>query len=225
MFDRLAGRYNLFNSLISLGLDSLWRNEALKPVLPGMNVLDLGCGTGDLSVGAARRLKGQGQVTGLDFSQRMLEVARQRLERLPPTYAAAVRLVRRSAQELPFEEAPYDLVLSGFVLRNLYESIEWVLSGVYRSLKKDGAISFLDFTQPPNPVAWRLWRLYMNSFVALYGRALFGKDYPESYLTQSAERFLKKDEFVKRLEAQGFVNIRVKSDLFGIIVLYQATKS
>ena len=72
MFDRLARRYDLFNRLSSLGLDNLWRKEALKGVSEGMRVLDLGCGTGDLSIGSARELKGRGQGTGLDFLQALL---------------------------------------------------------------------------------------------------------------------------------------------------------
>ena len=73
MFDQLAGRYTLFNLFITLGLDTLWRRETHRPATEGMRVLDIGCGTGDLSLLAARRVGPKGEVTGLDFSQRMLE--------------------------------------------------------------------------------------------------------------------------------------------------------
>ncbi|OGW81371.1 MAG: hypothetical protein A3C47_06890 [Omnitrophica bacterium RIFCSPHIGHO2_02_FULL_51_18] len=224
MFDRLARRYDLFNRLSSLGLDNLWRKEALKGVSEGMRVLDLGCGTGDLSIGSARKLKGRGQVTGLDFSQAMLEIARRRLRKLDPQSAAAVRFVRRKAEELPLDEAPYDLVLSGFVLRNLTEHLDAILSGVYRSVKKGGRIGFLDFTEPPSRWVRGLWRFYMNSCVAFYGKILFGKDYPDFYMTKSAERFLKVDEFSKKLEEKGFSKVSARRFMFGVIVLYEAEK-
>src|SRR3990167_7253312 len=124
MFDRLARRYDLFNRLSSMGLDLLWRRQALASVSEGMRVLDLGCGTGDLSLGAAKRLKGSGQVTGLDFSKPMLEVAHERLKKLKPESARLVQFVSGRAEGLPFEDAPYDLVLSGFVLRNLHGKID-----------------------------------------------------------------------------------------------------
>lgn len=225
MFGRLAFRYDIFNRLSSLGLDTFWRREALRPVTQGMKILDLGCGTGDLALGAARKLKGHGGVTGLDFSKPMLEIAEKRLKKLGSPEAGTVHFVLRKAEELPIDEAPYDLVLSGFVLRNLYENIDPILSGVYRSIKKGGQISFLDFTEPPNPALRALWRFYMNSCVAFYGKLLFGREYPDRYMTRSAERFLKAGEFVKKLGEKGFSKIRTRSFLFGIIVLYRATKS
>lgn len=224
MFDRLARRYDLFNRLSSMGLDGVWRQKALKPVSEGMRVLDLGCGTGDLSIGAARKLKGRGQVTGLDFSAAMLKIARERLKELSPEEAGVVQFRLGRAEELPFEEAPYDLVISGFVLRNLRENIDAVLSGVQRSLKQGGRISFLDFTEPPNPLIRGFWRFYMNSCVALYGKILFGKDYPDFYMTKSAEQFLKVDEFSRKLEEKGFSQVTTRRFMFGVIVLYEATK-
>ncbi len=224
MFDRLASRYDLFNRLSSLGLDSLWRRKALGSVSKGMRVLDLGCGTGDLSIGAARRLKGSGQVTGLDFSEPMLEIARKRLKKLDPEAARLVRFVARPAEDLPLGEPLYDLVLSGFVLRNLHRNIDRVLSGVHSSLRKGGRISFLDFTEPPSSLVRSLWHFYMNRCVALYGKILFGKDYPDFYMTKSAERFLKVEEFSRKLEEKGFSKVSVKRFMFGIIVLYEAVK-
>ncbi len=225
MFDRLAPRYDLFNQLSSLGMDSLWRKKALEPVKPGMRVLDLGCGTGDLSLDALKRLENAGEVVGLDFSKKMLDFAAQRAEKEGFWQTKHLRFVKEGAQNLPLAgDSPYDLVISGFVLRNLYEMIDRVLEGVHRSLKSGGQISFLDFTEPPNPIILTLWRFYMNSVVALYGKVLFGKDYPDFYMTESAKRFVKPAEFVKKLEKAGFKNIKTRSFMLGIISLYQAEK-
>lgn len=224
MFDHLAARYDLFNSLTSFGLAGGWRKQALLSLRPGMRVLDVGCGTGDLSLAAARRVGGSGEVTGLDFSEPMLAVARRRLEKEGGALAARVKFVRDKAENLPLPEKPYDVVVSSFVLRNLYENIRPILSGIHRSLKDGGQISFLDMTDPRQ--AWRrfLWRVYMNSVPAFYGRVLFGRGYPPSYITDSAKRFLRASEFAGLLEEMGFKQVRTRSFMLGAISLYQAVK-
>ncbi len=224
MFDNLAGRYDLFNHLTSLGLATQWRRQTLMPVKPGMRVLDLGCGTGDLALAAIRKMGTEGEVVGIDFSANMLAVAKKRYEATGLNGRHALRFELKKAEDLPLQEASFDLVVSGFVLRNLYENIESVLGGVYRSLKDGGRISFLDLTEPPSAALRGFWRLYMNTVVALYGRLLFGRRYPEFYLTQSAERFLKAPEFMGQLRAAGFRDVRSRSFLFGIIRLYEAVK-
>jgi demethylmenaquinone methyltransferase/2-methoxy-6-polyprenyl-1,4-benzoquinol methylase len=224
MFDRLARRYDLFNHLTSLGLAGRWRNAAVLDLEPGMRVLDLGCGTGDLFLGAVKKTGSQGEVVGLDFSQNMLSFARRRYQRLGLNSGAKHRFVLEKAQALPIEKEPYDAVLSGFVLRNLYENIDTVLWGVYRSLKSGGMIRFLDITEPSNKVIKFLWTLYMNTLVALYGKLLFGKDYPLFYLTKSAKRFLKAPELIQKLKNLGFLDVQAQFFMFGIIALYKARK-
>lgn len=226
MFGHLARRYDLFNRLTSLGLDTIWRREALASVRPGMRVLDLGCGTGDLALSAAKLVGPEGEVAGLDFSEPMLEIARKRAERLrrdARPYGRS-RFILKRAEDLPIEEKPFDLIVSGFVLRNIYENIDTILTGVRASLREGGSISFLDLTEPKGRLKRLLWKFYMNTAVALCGKILFGRHYPVFYLTESARRFLKPEEFVKKLEEKGFEAIRVKKFLLGVIVLYQATK-
>ena len=189
-----------------------------------MRVLDLGCGTGDLALGVAKRLGKQGEVVGLDFSENMLKVAQRRFDTSGYPMKGRFRLVQGRAEDIPFEEKPYDLVVSGFVLRNIHENIGTILRGVYASLKGGGQISFLDFTEPPGKWRLGLWKFYMNVVAALYGRFLFGKQFPEFYMTRSAERFLKAPEFIAMLERSGFESVRVQKFMMGIIVLYQARK-
>ena len=226
MFDQLSGRYDLFNRLTSFVQDVAWRRKALEPLREGMRVLDLGCGTGDLSLMAASRYPNHGtQVVGIDFSEKMLERAAERLEKNPRLINSEVTFLKRRAEDLPMERECYDLVVSGFVLRNIYENIDWVLKGVFQSLKEGGQISFLDITEPSNPVQLKLWQFYMHTVVALYGKILFGKDYPVDYLTASAQRFVKPPDFVKKLDVAGFKNIKVQKFMMGSIVLYGALKS
>ncbi len=225
MFDRLASRYDIFNHLTSLGMAVAWRKEVLRPLEDGMRVLDLGCGTGDLAIMAAQKIRGSGEVVGLDFSPQMLAFAEERVKKLGLNGLGSLRFVLKKAEELPLEnDKPYDWVVSGFVLRNLYEHIDRVLSGTYQSLKKGGGISFLDITEPPNPAALWFWRIYMNTLVGLYGKILFGKNYPVFYLTESAHRFFKASDFVKKLAAAGFKNVQARSFMLGTVTLYQAVK-
>ena len=224
MFDRLAVRYDLFNHLTSLGLASLWRKETLKPLKPGMRVLDLGCGTGDLAIDAIKKIGASGEVVGLDFSENMLALAQKRYQKLGFNGRHRFRLVLKKAEELPIEAEPFDLVVSGFVLRNLYENIDPILDGVYRSLKPGGQISFLDITEPPNIASRLFLEFYMNTAVALYGKILFGKDYPAQYLTESAKRFFKSKDFIEKLKAKGFKEVSARSFMMGVITLYQARK-
>ncbi len=224
MFDRLARRYDLFNHLTGLGLASRWRRIALEPVRAGMRILDLGCGTGDLSFGAVQKMDGQGEVTGLDFSKNMLDHARKRAGKIEPRAQALLRWVEKKAEDLPFENSPYDGVISGFVLRNLYENIDAILTGVHRSLKPGGFIRFIDITEPENILVRWVWQFYMNSAVVIYGKLLFGKDYPSFYLTESARRFLRAAHFMKKLESGGFSNVRAKPLMLGMVTLYEAVK-
>lgn len=224
MFDRLAPRYDIFNHLTSLGMATSWRKETLRDVSNGMKVLDLGCGTGDLSLGALQKIGDSGEVTGLDFSPQMLAIAKTRCAKAGFNGRHGLKFIEASAEALPVEPGLYDLIVSGFVLRNLYENIDAILRGVHASLKNGGKISFLDITDPENRTVGVLWKAYMNSVVAFYGKILFGKDYPVFYLTQSAERFLKAKDFVKKLGETGFVEIETQSFMFGTVTLYRARK-
>ena len=224
MFDRLAVRYDLFNHLTSVGLASFWRRETLAPLKPGMRGLDLGCGTGDLALEAVQRLKGSGEVVGLDFSEKMLFFAQKRYEKTGLNGRHKIRWALKKAEELPIESEPYDLVVSGFVLRNLYQNIDLILRGVYQSLKAGGQISFLDITDPQKRWVRIAWEAYMTVFAGLYGKILFGKDYPVFYLADSAKRFLNASDFIKKLEETGFQDIRTKPHLFGVITIYQGRK-
>ncbi len=224
MFQGLAPKYDIFNRLTSMGMDSLWRKVALEVVRPGMRVLDLGCGTGDLTLGAALKMgPGQGEVIGLDFSQNMLAIAQKRYKKIG-FKSATVRFVALRAEDIPFEDAGYDLVVSGFVLRNIYENIDLILKKIHRSLLPHGKIRLLDFTEPPSRAWKKMWQLYMNTAVKVYGHILFGSQFPDTYLTRSAERFAKPAEFVGKLKSAGFRNIETQTFLGGIIILYKADR-
>ncbi len=222
MFDDLAAGYDRFNSLFSVGLDAFLRGRALARVRPGMRILDVGTGTGDLAIGAARRMKGAGEVVGLDFSAPMLRRAAEKAQKTG--VAPRIRWVEKGAEEIPFEEALYDGALSGYVLRNLYENIETILRGIHRALKPGGWVSFVDLTEPRHPIVRRLGFAYLQSVTKFWGKFVFGPLYPETYLEQSMKRFLKRDAFVDLLKQTGFRDIRAQGHAFGMVTHYTAAK-
>lgn len=224
LFDKLAFRYDLFNRLVSFGMDKSWRSKALEQIPQGARVLDVGCGTGDLSLGAAQRAGVLGQVVGLDFSPQMLSVARRRYEASGAPLNGHFKLIQKGAEELPLDEKPFDLVLSGFVLRNLYDRIDRVLEGILRSLKKGGQARLLDFTEPASPLMVGLFRFHMNTFGNLCGRLLFGKEFPAGYMAESARRFPKPQEFVVKMRDAGFKEVRAERFFMGAVVLYTGRK-
>jgi demethylmenaquinone methyltransferase/2-methoxy-6-polyprenyl-1,4-benzoquinol methylase len=247
LFDAIAARYDRFNSVVSFGRDGAWRKKALAFLKPGMRVLDLGTGTGDLAFEAAGRVGPTGAVTGIDISEPMLgfaarkAAARQageasascsptspRLDRASGgkrAAAAPIRWICRGAQELPLEdEKAYDAVVSAFVLRNIHSEIARVLSGVLKSLKPGGRIAFLDLTEPESKFLGWGSRLYMSTVVLAIGTLIFRDPEPVRYLKQSMQRFFKASEFKALLKEAGFVEVRSRGFLFGAVTLYEAQK-
>ena len=224
LFENLAPRYDLFNDFTSLGLARSWRKKALSGLCPGMKVLDLGCGSGDLAIAAARRVYPGGEVLGLDFSKTMLEVARRRAALLPGSLRDRLHFLNENAQNLPLEEKNFDVIVSGFVLRNLYANIDQILQGILLSLKKGGQIRLLDMTLPKSRPGVFLFKFYMNHVAAFYGRLLFGKNFPTHYIAESAERFFKAEEFVGRLRTAGFAGVRSQNLFLGMVTLYEGHK-
>lgn len=225
MFDSFARRYDIFSWLIGMGQAGRMRREALRHAKPGLHVLDLASGTGDLAVEAARRTGPGGSVTALDFSAPMLDSARRKFERrIPPPMRSGFETVHRSAEELPLEGRTFDLIVSGYALRNMYENIEHILQGVRDSLAPGGRIAFLDLTEPAGPVRRFLFRGYLYLFVGLYGVLLFGKKYPVSYLPDSAGRFFRAGEFADFLRRAGFSDVTARPFMLGAVTLYEASR-
>jgi ubiquinone/menaquinone biosynthesis methyltransferase len=231
LFDAIAARYDTFNSVVSFGRDGAWRKKALEFLKPGMRVLDLGTGTGDLAFEAAGRVGPTGAVTGIDISQPMLSFAAsktaERAARRKGTGSepAPIRWACLGAQELPIEgEAEYDAAVSAFVLRNIHSEIDQVLSGTMKSLKTGGRIAFLDLTEPESKFLGWGSRLYMSTVVLAIGTIIFRDPEPVKYLKASMQRFFKASEFKALLTKAGFTQVRSRGFLFGAVTLYEAAK-
>jgi demethylmenaquinone methyltransferase/2-methoxy-6-polyprenyl-1,4-benzoquinol methylase len=207
MFDRIAPVYDAMNRVMTAGLDGRWRAATAAAVVrPGDRVLDACCGTGDLAI-AARQAGGR--VTGLDFSEPMLERARRK--------SAAVEWVRGDLLALPFGDGSFDAATVGFGVRNL-DDVEGGLGELRRVLRAGGRLGILEITRPRGLLA-PFYRLWFDGVVPLLGKLLPGGS-AYTYLPASVRRFPGPQELAEMMDAAGFEDVRWRLFAGGIVALH-----
>jgi demethylmenaquinone methyltransferase/2-methoxy-6-polyprenyl-1,4-benzoquinol methylase len=213
MFDRIAPVYDVMNRVMTAGLDLRWRRVAAEAVVrPGDRVLDACCGTGDLAVAAARA--GAGEVTGLDFSPRMLERARRKLQ--------SVTWLEGDLLALPFADSSFEAATVGFGVRNVAD-LERGLGELARVLVPGGRVAILEITTPRGPLA-PFYRLWFDRVVPLIGKVLKGGA-AYSYLPASVRRFPGPDELAELLRRAGLEGVTYRTFAGGIVALHTGTKA
>jgi demethylmenaquinone methyltransferase/2-methoxy-6-polyprenyl-1,4-benzoquinol methylase len=209
MFDRIAPVYDAMNRTMTAGLDRRWRRLTAEAVVrPGDAVLDACCGTGDLAVAASRV---GGRVTGLDFSERMLERARRK--------APELEWIGGDLLELPFADASFDAAMVGFGVRNV-DDLRRALSELRRVLRPGGRVAILEITRPRGPLA-PFYRLWFDGVVPLLGKLIPGGS-AYTYLPASVRRFPGPAELAELIAAAGFQDVRVRLFAGGIVALHTA---
>ena len=209
MFDRIAPVYDAMNRTMTAGLDRRWRRITAEAVVrPGDAVLDACCGTGDLAIAGARA---GGRVTGLDFSERMLERARRK--------APDLEWVEGDLLALPFADGSFDAVTVGFGVRNV-EDLDRALLELRRVLRAGGRLAILEITRPRGVLA-PFYGLWFDRVVPLLGRVLPGGA-AYTYLPASVRRFPGVDELARLITAAGFGDVRVRLFAGGIVALHTA---
>jgi demethylmenaquinone methyltransferase / 2-methoxy-6-polyprenyl-1,4-benzoquinol methylase len=208
MFDAIAPVYDAMNHVMTAGLDRRWRRITVAEVVrPGDRVLDACCGTGDLAVAALRR---GARVSGLDFSERMLERARRK--------EPAVEWVRGDVLALPFDDASFDAVTVGFGVRNV-DDLEAGLRELRRVLRPGGRLGVLEITTPRGPLA-PFYRVWFDRVVPAIGRLLPGGATAYAYLPASVRRFPAPQELAQLLTRTGFAAVRYRLFAGGIVALH-----
>ena len=216
MFDRIAGFYDLMNSVMTAGLHHRWRARAadLAALEPGDNALDVACGTGDLAIELARRVGTRGEVIGSDFAEEMLERAR----------ATAPELVWEwgNALELPYASGRFDAATVGFGARN-FSDLDRGLAEMTRVVKPGGRVVVLEITTPHRPPLSTFYRVWFDRVVPLIGR-LTGEQEAYTYLPSSVRRFPGPEGLAAAMARAGLSDIRWVLTAGGIIALHVGTK-
>lgn len=222
MFDRIAGRYDAVNRVLSLGLDKRWRRRTVKALQlpPGGHprVLDVATGTGDLAIDIARAVPGA-RVVGLDPSKQMLAVAEQKLAKRG--LAERISLVVGDAQALPYDACSMDAATIAFGIRNVPDRAAG-LRELARVVRPGGRVAVLELGEPRGAFLGRAARFHTNVVVPKLGALLSGKrEY--AYLQRSIAAFPPREEFAQLMQRCGLHVVEVVPLTFGACTLYVAT--
>jgi demethylmenaquinone methyltransferase/2-methoxy-6-polyprenyl-1,4-benzoquinol methylase len=220
MFDRIARRYDAMNSVMTAGRHHRWRERAADRagLGPGDAALDVCCGTGDLAFALASRVAPGGSVTGCDFSEPMLEVAREKGR----AGGATPRFEWADALDLPYEDASFDAVTAGFGVRNLAD-LDRGLAEMTRVLTPGGRLVILEITQPRRPPLSTFYSLWFDRMVPLLG-ALAGDRDAYSYLPESVRSFPSPSDLAARMDRAGLAEIRYTVLAGGIIAIHSGVR-
>jgi demethylmenaquinone methyltransferase / 2-methoxy-6-polyprenyl-1,4-benzoquinol methylase len=220
MFGAIASRYDFLNHFLSGNIDRLWRRTFMREVSirltsPRPAILDVGCGTADLSL----KFSSLGPVTGCDFCHPMLCIGRDKIFRRQPLHPIA--LLEADALALPFPAGGFDVVVSAFVLRNLAD-VQRGLREMRRVLRGGGVLGVLDFCMPKIPIMGRLYRFYFFRILPKLGSMISGVNGPYTYLPESVRAFPGPEELKTLIVEAGFEQVEYRLFSGGIAVLMLA---
>ncbi|GAC1549866.1 MAG: bifunctional demethylmenaquinone methyltransferase/2-methoxy-6-polyprenyl-1,4-benzoquinol methylase UbiE [Vulcanimicrobiaceae bacterium] len=220
MFASIAPRYDATNRLLTGGVDESWRRRAVRELAPpaGGAILDMCCGTGDLSFHLSRTDPSL-RVTGVDFCEPMLAGARRRA---PKDAAGDVRFESADVMALPFEDARFDGAIMGFSMRNVVD-IVGTLREARRVLKSGARFVNLDVSKAPNPLFKRLFDVYFYGVVPVVGGLVGGSKSAYRYLPNSLTNYPGADELARRFATAGFSDVRYVRLAGGAIAVHVGT--
>ncbi len=211
MFDRIAGRYDLLNRLLSLGLDRFWRRNMLELAGEEDSLLDLACGSGDVLWEADGQFRHR---LGADFSLPMLSEAQSKRDETRTD--SNVQFVQADALRLPFVSSNFDVVTCAFGVRNFDDRIQ-IFREVNRTLKESGRFLILEFFPPES--RWYNWpmRAYLRGVVPFLGRLISNTDGAYDYLSRSIKTFVTAETLRDELSKADFADCTTRSIFFGLV--------
>lgn len=218
MFDRIAGRYNLMNRLMTFGQDVRWRRFVVRQarLQPGDTLLDLATGTGDIAFEALHQVPGV-RALGGDFSLGMMLVGRRL------ALGDQVLWNQSDALNLPFSDAAFDAVTSGYLMRNVID-IPRALAEQRRVLKPGGRIVILDTSPPPDNLLRPFIEVHLRYVIPLLGRLISGNADAYQYLPESTQKFKTPDELAALMRDAGFRNVDYRRFMFGTMAVHWGEK-
>ncbi|HSI91694.1 MAG TPA: bifunctional demethylmenaquinone methyltransferase/2-methoxy-6-polyprenyl-1,4-benzoquinol methylase UbiE [Adhaeribacter sp.] len=221
MFNSIAGKYDFLNHFLSAGIDIIWRKKAIDLLVESKpaQILDIATGTGDFAI-EALRLQPE-KVTGIDISEGMLAVGREKLKKKNLT--GKIELLSGDSENLQFPENSFGAVTCAFGVRN-FENLEKGLSEMLRVLKPGGRVVILEFSKPTAFPMKQAYNFYFKNILPVFGKAISKDQAAYTYLPESVQAFPDGTAFVEILNKVGFKATRWQSLTFGICSIYTGTK-
>ena len=223
VFSSVAGKYDVMNDLMSLGVHRLWKQFTLSltGLRAGQAALDVAGGTGDLTRGLARQVGKSGLVVLSDINRRMLEAGRDRL--LDRGYAGNVQCLVADAERLPFAAGSFDCVTIGFGLRNVTDKAA-ALASMHRVLRPGGQLLVLEFSKPVAPGLKPLYDAYSFNLLPLLGRLVANDAASYRYLAESIRMHPDQETLLGMLQDAGFAQARYHNLTGGIVAVHRGYK-
>ena len=219
LFDRIAPTYDGLNHGLSLNIDRYWRKKTVAMMPAVQQVLDVAIGTADLTIAMLQAGKAE-HVTGLDLSDKMMELGKLKVESLT---LKGVTFVHGNAQEMPFEDASFDAVTCAFGCRN-FSDLDAGLREFHRVLKPGGQVTILEFSYPTGRYIRLLYDFYFTHVLPSIGRIVSKDKTAYTYLNKSVKSFCWGEAFAQHLHDAGFTNEHFTPLTFGIATIYTAIK-
>lgn len=222
MFDNIAPEYDKLNHILSLNIDKNWRKKAVRELVDEarpLNVLDVACGTADFTIEIAQRVAAGSRVVGVDISEGMITVGKEKLQKL----GMDVALELADCEALPYEDNTFDRISVGFGVRN-FEHLELGLAEMYRVLSPGGSLVVLELSVPSNAFFRWCYKLYFLKILPFIGGLLTGKRGAYEYLPASVLRFPAPDKFMEMMKSAGFDIVEHTAFTLGICRMYVGKK-
>lgn len=222
MFDDIARRYDFMNRFLSAGIDIGWRKKALRKLSASAprHLLDVATGTAELAILAARILK-PAQILGIDISEGMLEVGRQKIAQ--SGLSSIIQLRTGDSEHIESDDAIFDAVTVSFGVRN-FAHLTQGLTEIHRVLRPGGTLIILEFSKPSTWGIRQLYSGYMNVLAPFFGGLFTRNPAAYRYLHESVKHFPEGNDFLKVLQSVGFRQTTCEKLSFGICSIYSAIK-
>lgn len=228
LFDRIAGKYDFLNHLLSLNIDKWWRRKSVKYITQGKNVqgqcLDVAIGTADLAIELARQLSQQHasfNITGIDLSTEMMRIGEEKVKKRG--LHGCISFQQASALDMPFDDNTFNVVTCAYGVRN-FSDLDKGLAEMQRVLKSGGQLMILEFSYPKNKlIAW-VYDLYFTHILPTVGRWLSKDRTAYTYLNRSVKSFVWGTQMCERIAEAGFCQVMHWPLTFAITTVYTATK-
>lgn len=222
LFSAIAPKYDLMNSVLSLSMHKAWRRRAvaISGLKPGGTALDVCCGTGDFAFDLAKTAGPDGQVTGIDFAEPMIELAKAKAAQ---GNIRNVDFMVGNASDLPFADESFDCATVGFGIRNVAD-VDRVLSEMARVTRPGGKVVCLEISQVRSPVLRIPWMLYFCALTPYTARLFRARRSAYEYLPQSVKEFMSREELAQRFSNAGLIDVCFEDMMFGAVCIHSGAK-